>query len=76
MSAIDGLILGIFFAGFGFAVYRRREIRFGEAIVSSLFIGFATIGLLLVPHYPYLGLGRKGLGRERDGKCVQPPYVL
>ncbi len=37
---------------------------------------FAAFGFLLVAHYPYLGLARKGLGRQRDGKCVQPPYVL
>ncbi len=49
--------------------------RLWRAIVVLIADGTLP-GVGLVPHYPYFGLDRKGLGRERDGKCVQPPYVL
>ena len=45
MSAIDGLILGIVLAGFGYGVYRRREIQFGNAKFGSILVG---IGLLMI----------------------------
>tara|TARA_B100000315_G_scaffold85000_1_gene77885 strand:+ start:1613 stop:3862 length:2250 start_codon:yes stop_codon:yes gene_type:complete len=45
MTVIDGLILGLVLAGFGFAIYRRREIKFGSAILGTFLVG---MGLLTV----------------------------
>ena len=45
MSTIDGLILGIVLFGFGYAVYRRHEIHFGNAKFGSFLIG---LGLFIL----------------------------
>ena len=44
-SIVDGLVIGVVLAGFGFATYRRREIKFGNAILGTVLIGMGLLTL-------------------------------